>query len=145
MDDYNLVGFVMKYTQIKRRIAASYLKDKGLNAFESILLSIVYKYHECSQDKIGDITMSDGAAVARSLKKLEDLGYVTRQPDPNNGRKKLVSITAQGEGFYDVVRHAFKKSNDSMFKGVTSEEQKQLESILEKVYKNLDSIEIPSK
>ncbi|GEO79596.1 regulatory protein MarR [Companilactobacillus mindensis DSM 14500] len=145
MDDYNLVGFVMKYTQIKRRIAASYLKDKDLNAFESIILSIVYKHKTCTQDKIGEITMSDGAIVARSLKKLETNGYVSRQPDPDNGRRKLVSITEKGEQLYDKVRSAFKKSNDAMFEGITSEEQSQLESILEKVYKNLDNIEMPSK
>jgi Transcriptional regulators len=145
MDDYNLVGFVMKYTQIKRRIAASYLKDKGLNAFESILLSIVYKHRGCSQDRIGEITMSDGAIITRSLKKLENHGYVLREPDPNNGRKKIVKITEAGEKLYDKIRSAFRKSNETMFEGITSEEQLQLESILEKVYKNLDSIEIPSK
>ncbi|APU70692.1 hypothetical protein LCR01_12820 [Companilactobacillus crustorum] len=145
MDDYNLVGFVMKYTQIKRRIAAFYLKDKGLNTFESILLAIVYKKHECSQDKIGEITLSDGAIIARSLKKLEDHGFVFRYPDPSNGRKKIVKITETGEKFYDVIRNAFQKGNSTMFKGISFEEQKQLESILEKVYKNLDNIEIPSK
>ena len=145
MDDYNLVGFVMKYTSIKRRIAANYLKDKNLNAFESIILSIVYKHKTCTQDKIGEITMSDGASIARSLKKLENFGYVARKPDPDNGRRKLVTITDKGMELYDKVKHDFRASNEVMFKGVTSEEQSQLESILEKVYKNLDSIEIPSK
>lgn len=145
MDDYNLIGFVMKYTSIKRRIAASYLKDKGLNAFESIILSIVYKNKSCTQEKIGEITMSDGASIARSLKKLENYGYVLRKPDPENGRRKIVKITEKGEKLYDKIRRAFRASNEVMFKGVTSEEQTQLESILEKVYKNLDSIEIPSK
>ena len=145
MDDYNLIGFVMKFTSIKRRIAASYLKEKNLNAFELILLSIVYKHKTCTQDKIGEITMSDGASIARSLKKLESRGFVLRQPDPNNGRRKIVELTDKGVEFYDEIRKPLQASNDTMFKGITSEEQTQLESILEKVYKNLDSIEIPSK
>ncbi|WP_338215498.1 MarR family winged helix-turn-helix transcriptional regulator [Companilactobacillus muriivasis] len=145
MDDYNLIGFVMKYTSIKRRIASGYLKDKGLNAFEGILLSIVYKNKSCTQDKIVEITVSDGAIVARSLKKLENYGYVLRKPDPDNGRRKVVMITEKGEELYDKVRRDFHASNEVMFKGITSEEQAQLESILEKVYRNLDSIEIPSK
>ena len=145
MDDYNLIGFVMKYTSIKRRIAASYIKDKGLNAFESIILSIVYKQKSCTQDRIGEITMSDGASIARSLKKLESYGYVLRKPDPDNGRRKIVKLTEKGEELYDKIRRDFRASNEVMFKGVTSEEQTQLESILEKVYKNLDSIEIPTK
>lgn len=71
MDDYNLVGFVMRYSMIKKRIAAKYLKEEDLNTFESILLGIVYKKQECSQDKIGEITLFDGASIARALKNLE--------------------------------------------------------------------------
>ncbi|GEO59228.1 MarR family winged helix-turn-helix transcriptional regulator [Companilactobacillus bobalius] len=145
MDDYNLIGFVMKYTMIRKRIAASYLKKEDLNAFESILLAIVYKRRECSQDKIGEITLFDGASIARSLKKLEDRGFVSRHADPNNRRKKIVSITEAGSELYGEVRKAFSESNDAIFKGITSEEQTELESILMKVYKNLDDIEIPSK
>ena len=107
MDDYNLIGFVMKYTMIRKRIAASYLKKEDLNAFESILLAIVYKRHECSQDKIGEITLFDGASIARSLKKLEDRGFVSRHADPNNRRKKIVSITEACSELYGEVRKAF--------------------------------------
>jgi len=145
MDEYNLVGFVMKYSMIRKRIAAKYLKEENLNAFESILLSIVYKHKECSQDKIGEITLFDGASIARALKKLEDRGFVSRKADPNNRRKKLVHITDAGQKLYDEVRKAFHASNETMFDGITSEEQQQLESILTKVYKNLDSIKVDSK
>jgi len=145
MDDYTFAGFVLKYTSIKRRIASGFLKDKGLNVFESIILSIVYKHKSCTQDRIGEITMSDGAIVARSLKKLEEFGYVSRKPDPENGRRKLVMVTEKGEEIYDKIHQAFHASNELMFKGITEEEQSQLESILEKVFKNLDDIEIPSK
>ncbi|HIY91933.1 MarR family winged helix-turn-helix transcriptional regulator [Companilactobacillus sp. HBUAS56275] len=145
MDDYNLIGFVMRYTMVRKRIAASYLKKEDLNAFESILLAIVYKRRECTQDKIGEITLFDGASIARSLKKLEDRGFVSRQADPNNRRKKIVSITDAGSELYGKVRKAFSESNETIFKGITSEEQTELENILMKVYKNLDSVKIPSK
>lgn len=144
MDDYNLVGFVMRYSMIKKRIAANYLKKEDLNTFESILLGIVYKKQECSQDKIGEITLFDGASIARALKKLEDRGFVSRQTDPNNRRKKIVTITDAGQELYDEVRKAFHKGNDAIFKDITSEEQTQLEKILMKVYKNLDNIKIES-
>ncbi|AUI71828.1 hypothetical protein COSHB9_08490 [Companilactobacillus alimentarius] len=145
MDDYNLIGFVMRYTMVKKRIAASYLKKEDLNAFESILLAIVYKHQEISQDKIGEITLFDGASIARSLKKLEDRGFVSRHADPNNRRKKIVTITDAGLKLYGEVRKAFQKSNGEIFKGITSEEQTELEGILIKVYDNLDNIEIDSK
>jgi len=145
MEEYNLIGFVMKYSMVRKRIAAKYLKEENLNGFESILLSIVYKHQELSQDKIGEITLFDGASIARALKKLEDRGFVFRKADPNNGRKKIVRITDEGQILYDQVRKAFHASNVTMFNDVTSEEQQELERILNKVYKNLDDIKIDSK
>ena len=57
----------------------------------------------------------------------------------------MVHITDAGQKLYDEVRKAFHASNETMFDGITSEEQQQLESILTKVYKNLDSIKVDSK
>ena len=145
MDDYNLVGFAMRYTMVKKRIAAKKKKKEDLNTFESILLAIVFKRGKCTKDKLGEITLFDGASIARALKKLEDRGFVSRQADPNNRRKKIVTITDAGLKLYGEVREAFQDSNDMIFKGITSEEQKELDSILMKVYKNLDDIEIPTK
>lgn len=145
MEEYNLISFVMKYSMVRKRIAAKYLKKEDLNGFESILLSIVYKHQELSQDKIGEMTLSDGASITRSLKKLEDRGFVSRKADPNNGRKKIVRITDEGQTLYDQVREEFHTSNVMMFNDVTSEEQHELERILTKVYKNLDNLKIESK
>ncbi|MQS76167.1 MarR family winged helix-turn-helix transcriptional regulator [Companilactobacillus halodurans] len=145
MDEYNLIGFVMKYMTLNKRIAAKYLRNEHLNAFESVLLTIVYREKQYSQDKIGEKTLFDGASIARSLKKLEDRGFITREADPNNGRKKIVYITSDGEKLYEQISEAFHDINDTVFDGITSEEQKQLENVLSKLYKNLDKIEIFSK
>jgi len=41
-------------------------------------------------------------SLTRILQKLEDNGYLTRQPDKTDGRKQVITITANGEALIDA-------------------------------------------
>ncbi|MFG2353784.1 MarR family winged helix-turn-helix transcriptional regulator [Streptomyces sp. NPDC048521] len=46
------------------------------------------------------------ATMSRQLRALEDLGLITRQPDPADGRAWLVTLTDEGRGRVGKVREA---------------------------------------
>ncbi|HWM35582.1 MAG TPA: MarR family transcriptional regulator [Streptomyces sp.] len=46
------------------------------------------------------------ATVSRQLRALENLGLITRSPDPADGRASLVHLTAQGHDRFSRVRDA---------------------------------------
>ncbi|MER5860046.1 MarR family winged helix-turn-helix transcriptional regulator [Streptomyces sp. NPDC059688] len=46
------------------------------------------------------------ATMSRQLRALEDLGLITRQPDPADGRAWLVTLTDEGRGRVGTVREA---------------------------------------
>lgn len=46
------------------------------------------------------------ATVSRQLRALEDLGLVTREPDPVDGRAYLMRLTPEGRTRFDRVRSA---------------------------------------
>ncbi len=69
-----------------------------------------------SVDDAGELTMGalarqcsmDPAAAARQVRSLEDDGYVTRTPDPADGRVSVVRLTDAGRAVYRrivAVRH----------------------------------------
>ena len=41
-----------------------------------------------------------------SLRHLEDHGYLTRAPSPEDGRARLIRLTARGEALQEVIRAA---------------------------------------
>ncbi len=54
----------------------------------------------CGYFRIGKATMS------RQLKALETMGFVSREPDPADGRASLVRLTAEGSARFHEVRGA---------------------------------------
>ena len=69
-----------------------------------------------SVDDAGELTMGalarqcsmDPAAAARQVRSLEDDGYLTRTPDPDDGRVSVVRLTEAGHSVYRrivAVRH----------------------------------------
>ena len=46
------------------------------------------------------------ATISRQLKALEDLGLITRAPDPDDGRASLVHLTPRGRDRFRTVREA---------------------------------------
>lgn len=145
MDDYNLIGFTVRFIMQKKRIIRSYLKGTDLNMVDSILMMTVSRHPDCNQEKLGEITLFDGAIIARSLKKLESMSFVIRQVDPDNRRKKIVRITKEGTEFVKRLRVDFKNANDEIYSNLTDEELNQLEKILTKVYANIDRVQLTDK
>lgn len=143
MDDYDLVGFAVRFMMQRKRILSGFLKGKDLNLADCIILMIVIKHPGYNQEKIGEITLFDGAIIARSLKKLECQDLVTRSVDKSNRRRKIVQVTETGKEFGNKLKAAFKDSNETIYSGITEDELEQLDVILAKVYANLDKVKIP--
>ncbi|WP_164506004.1 MarR family winged helix-turn-helix transcriptional regulator [Companilactobacillus insicii] len=143
MDDYDLIGFAVRFMMQRKRILSSFLKERDLNIADCIIMMIVTKHPGYNQEKIGEVTLFDGAIIARSLKKLEKYGLVHRKIDETNRRRKIVQITEAGREFGDKLRAAFKDSNKTIYSGITDTEKDELHVILAKVYANLDKVKIP--
>lgn len=73
-----------------------HIQDLGINATQLHLLFEIA--HDCNinQEKISERCNINKGAVARSIRKLEDMGLVVRQIDENNRRQNKISLTSEG-------------------------------------------------
>jgi DNA-binding MarR family transcriptional regulator len=53
---------------------------------------------------LADAVHSDVSTVSRQVSTLVDLGFVTRGPDPDDGRAQALALTAQGEDLLVAIR-----------------------------------------
>ena len=83
---------------------------------------------------------SDKAWVGRSVERLIAAGYVRRRPDPEHGRRLLLTLTAKGERAYAVVAAAAQRRHDNALKALTAEERQILERILGKLQARADEM-----
>ena len=74
-----------------------HIAEYGLNATQLHLLYEISTHDDINQEKISLRCNINKVAVARSIKKLEDNGFVVRQIDENNRRQNKVSLTPKGE------------------------------------------------
>ena len=72
------------------------LEDFGINATQLQLLYEISYQDNINQEKIANRCNINKGAVARSIRKLEDNGFVARKIDENDRRQNKVSLTQKG-------------------------------------------------
>ena len=84
-------------------------------------------------NQISQWLQTDKAWVKRSVDRLIASGYVRRRPDPEHGRRLLLTLTAKGERAYTAIAAAAQRRHDNVLKALTAEERQTLERILAKL------------
>lgn len=85
-----------------------HLEEFGINSSQLLFLFEISHHEMINQDKIASRCNIDKGSVARSIKKLEDNGFVTREVDDKNRRQKKVFLTQKGE---ETLKQAKEKLN----------------------------------
>ena len=77
--------------------------------------------------------MLTSSGATKRLDRLEQAGYLAREPDPSDRRGILITLTANGRDLVDraVVKHAANEKR--ILSGLTRAEQRQLADLLRKL------------
>lgn len=116
------------YSYINRHI-----QDFGINTTQLHLLFEISHNCNLNQEMIAERCNINKGAVARSIKKLEDMGLVARQIDANNRRQNIISLTEAGEEILEKSFSVLKGWEDEVIleKGYIEKE------LLQKVLKEI--------
>ena len=80
------------------------LQEKfGLSLAEWRLLAMSHALGPCSAAQIGTAGQIDRAEISRALGKLEAAGLLERSPDPDHGKRQILSVTRKGEQVHTRV------------------------------------------
>ena len=112
------------------------LKDYGIIGAMYIIMLSVARNPGTSQDAIVTHMNIDKCTVARRTHKLVDLGYIRKDTNEADRRQNRLFLTEKGEAVIPVIREALSLWADTMAEGLTSEEEKSLVELLEKVVEN---------
>ena len=82
--------------------------------------------------------MLSSAGITSRLDRLEQRGYVTRKPDPDDRRGVLVELTDAGRQVVDQAVNANTGREKELLANLTEEEQKALAGLLKKLLAGLE-------
>ena len=77
--------------------------------------------------------------IAKSLKKLEEDGYIEREVNPENRRKYMLKTTSKGDEFVPKFRQISKDWEKEV--GITEDDQELIERIKEIALNNMKLVE----
>ena len=69
--------------------------------------------------------------ISVGIRKLEELGVLERQPDPDDGRSVLVSLTPKGQALYERAQEFRRYKGRLLLAGLTVQDQLTMLSLLE--------------
>lgn len=95
-DDIPLGGLISILYRTRHIILNQKLKPLNLTAGQVPILMFVKMHPDITQETLVRHIRIDRGMIARSVKKLEDAGFLNRIPDPDNRRAVRISLTEKG-------------------------------------------------
>jgi MarR family transcriptional regulator, lower aerobic nicotinate degradation pathway regulator len=97
------IGFILR--QVWQRHSAIFARDIGTNLTPTqwAALSKLAETGPCSQNQLGRLTAMDVATIKGVIDRLTARGLTETSPDPEDGRRLLVSLTRAGQQLSEKV------------------------------------------
>jgi DNA-binding MarR family transcriptional regulator len=128
---------IPRWVSLLYRYGQMYIGDKlkhtEIGKGQHIFLNALYKADGLSQEELSAYLKIDKGTTAKALKKLEELGYVTRQVRDEDKRCYQVFLTDKALGIKEEVRNILMDWRKALAAGFSEEEERLAFEILEKM------------
>ncbi len=135
---------IMKSLNIISRCQATYrsekLKADGICACHHAFILNISKTPGRSQEELTREICLNKSTVARTLNHLENYGYITRTPNPDDKRQFLVYPTEKMLGILPEVRMIAVEWNECISEGISEDELEIFHSVLNRMESKAKSI-----
>lgn len=109
------IGFILR--QVWQRHATIFAKEIGINLTPTqwAALAKLTETGPCSQNQLGRLTAMDVATIKGVIDRLTARGLTETSPDPDDGRRLLVSLTRAGQAMAEkAAPHALAISKETL-------------------------------
>jgi DNA-binding MarR family transcriptional regulator len=125
--------------ELERRVEAVQI-EHGLDGGWYDVLATLRRsgppYRLRASDFAGSLMLTSSGTTKR-LDRLERAGLIAREPDPDDRRGVLISLTAQGREAVENALVAHMENEQALLDGLTKTEQRQLADLLRKLQLSL--------
>jgi DNA-binding MarR family transcriptional regulator len=112
-----------------RRLRAAHTEHK-LSPRQFHLLGLLHDHGALTQRELGTRMGIDPSILVTLLNPLDADGYLSRERDPADRRRHIVTLTPAGEQQLDRAAQAQREAEDELFAGLTDAQRAQLRGLL---------------
>lgn len=132
-DAIALIGRLMRSSRLLQLEVERSLDTFGLTINEFNTLNALRRSgppHRLSPKQVGVSLLFSSGGLTKLLERLESRGLVAREPDPDDGRGVLVSLTPAGKSLQEEAMAAHQVNEEQLLQPLTADQRRRLNSIL---------------
>ena len=113
------------YAELKER-----LKPYGLTPVQQLVLAALWKEDGLTAGEIGKRIVLDSATISGTLERMAAAGWISKEPDPDDGRAVRVRLTDKGRALDEEITQARFEANEALLTKLSLEEKVLLKRLL---------------
>ncbi len=114
------------------------LKPLNLYSFEWTVLNFVAKHDSFPQSDIAAALEIEGAAISKTLSKMEQKGLIVRTSSQDK-REKRISLTEKGRELYPLAAQAAGNHRSAVLAGLSRDDRQQMLSFIQSMLDHIHS------
>ena len=127
---------IARHLDIARRDAFGDLENWGFDVLAA--LRRAGEPHQLSPGQLMQETLVTSGTMTNRLDRLEELQLITREPDPNDGRGSLVTLTRAGIRAVDSAMEDLLENERELLQNLSVKEREVLADLLSKLVTEFD-------
>ena len=128
-------------TGLLRRAFDRRVNKLGLTRSQWFALAYLYREEGMTQARLRDVLEMEPASLGQLLDRMENGGWIRREPHPTDRRAKLVFCTDKIDPLIDDLRRKVYALYDDALRGMSEQERKDLIDNLLLMKENLSQVE----
>lgn len=124
--------------QAYRSLSDTFMDRIGMHRAQATVLCRLFEHDGITQSELAEQLAVQGATVTNMLQRMEEAGLVARQRDPEDNRLVRVYLTDTGRKQERSITEQFMKVEETIFKGLNSQERAMLRKMLKQMLLNMN-------
>ena len=145
MKRHDVRELLVREEKARKQMISPLLSNIGLTPGQGharILYNLLQKDH-ITQKELADRCRFDAATMSRNIDKLQDMGFLLRENNPDCRRSFLISLTEKGLAEADETRKVFQQFEELICSGIPEDEIDIFCKVLIKMCDNLETYKTP--
>ncbi|MBB5926905.1 MarR family winged helix-turn-helix transcriptional regulator [Streptomyces echinatus] len=128
---------IFRLARLHRMLAGQLLRRIGLHPGQELVMMHLWELGARRQAELVRLMDSDAATMTRTVRRLEQAGFVRRRPDPTDKRASLIEPTAASHALRREVERVWSRLEDISTAGLSDDERTEALLTLERLEQNL--------
>ena len=125
---------IKEYRKFAQKNISAQIKDMTID--QGLVLLFLNEHPDLSQKEIAKLVFKDNASMTRMINTMVQKKYLKRSMNNEDRRRYKIEITDKGKEVLEILPPIIHNNRSSSLKGITKNELKQLETILDKIRSN---------